>query len=368
MATSSRRNISTFSLSFLDIMFCGFGAVVLLVLLISSQSRSSREQTLAELRSELSEQELEFRLTSEQVQRQRGERGAVEQRVEELNSKIESAAADLQQARQAGEAASGRQDERQRIAQLQQELKNLEQQNRELARQAEAAALEARQGRQVRAFVGKGNRQYLTGLKLDGKRVLVLVDSSASMLDRKIVDIVRRKVLGADARRQAPKWQKALATVEWLIANLAPQSSIQLAHFNTSASMLGGEKGKGWIPVTDFDKIDALLSELKQVAPLGGTNLEDPFLKARTLTPQPDNIVLITDGLPTQSKQSRRSSTIDGAARVKLYERAIKNLPAGVPVNTVLFPIEGDPLAAALYWKLAVDSGGSFFTPTRDWP
>ena len=66
--------------------------------------------------------------------------------------------------------------------------------------------------------------------------------------------------------------------------------------------MLGGETGKGWIPVTDFDKIDALLSELKQVAPLGGTNLEDPFLKARTLTPQPDNIVLITDGLPTQSQ------------------------------------------------------------------
>ncbi len=368
MATSSRRNISTFSLSFLDIMFCGFGAVVLLVLLISSHSRSSREQTLAGLRSELSEQELEFRLTAEQVQRLRGERGAVEQRLEQLNSEIEATAAELEQARQAGGAGTGRQDERQRIVQLQQELKTLEQQNRELARQAEAAALEARQGRQVRAFVGKGNRQYLTGLKLDGKRVLILVDSSASMLDRKIVDIVRRKVLDEEQRRRAPKWQKALATAEWLVANLAPQSSIQLAHFSTEVSMLGGAAGQGWIQLTDFDKIEALLTELKQVAPLGGTNLENPFLKARTLTPQPDNIVLITDGLPTQSKQARRSATIDGAARVKLYERAIKNLPAQVPVNTILFPIEGDPLAAALYWKLAVDSGGSFFTPTRDWP
>jgi hypothetical protein len=30
--------------------------------------------------------------------------------------------------------------------------------------------------------------------------------------------------------------------------------------------------------------------------------------------------------------------------------------------------MEGDPLAAALFWKLAVDTKGSFFTPTADWP
>jgi len=31
----SRRKVSPFSLSFLDIMFCGFGAVVLLVLVLN---------------------------------------------------------------------------------------------------------------------------------------------------------------------------------------------------------------------------------------------------------------------------------------------------------------------------------------------
>jgi hypothetical protein len=53
---------------------------------------------------------------------------------------------------------------------------------------------------------------------------------------------------------------------------------------------------------------------------------------------------------------------------VKLYREAIKSLPAKVPVNTILFPIEGDPMAASLFWELAVTSGGSFLTPTRDWP
>ena len=36
MASASRRPVSSFNISFLDIMFCGFGAVVLLVLIINS--------------------------------------------------------------------------------------------------------------------------------------------------------------------------------------------------------------------------------------------------------------------------------------------------------------------------------------------
>jgi hypothetical protein len=53
---------------------------------------------------------------------------------------------------------------------------------------------------------------------------------------------------------------------------------------------------------------------------------------------------------------------------VQLFERAIKTIPRGIPVNTILFPMEGDPMAASLFWKLAVATDGSFLTPTRDWP
>ena len=57
-----------------------------------------------------------------------------------------------------------------------QELKALEEQVRITAAQK---TMERQAGRQVRAFVGTGNRQYLTGLKLDGERVLILLDASA---------------------------------------------------------------------------------------------------------------------------------------------------------------------------------------------
>ena len=49
-------------------------------------------------------------------------------------------------------------------------------------------------------------------------------------------------------------------------------------------------------------------------------------------------------------------------------DRAVKALPDDTPVNTILFPMEGDPMAAAMFWKLAVDTKGSFLTPTSDWP
>jgi hypothetical protein len=34
----------------------------------------------------------------------------------------------------------------------------------------------------------------------------------------------------------------------------------------------------------------------------------------------------------------------------------------------MLFPIEGDPAAAAAFWSLAINTKGSFITPSRDWP
>ena len=48
-----RRPVSPFSLSFLDIMFCGFGAVVLLVLILNADTVKARNETFADLSSEV---------------------------------------------------------------------------------------------------------------------------------------------------------------------------------------------------------------------------------------------------------------------------------------------------------------------------
>ena len=365
MASFSRRPISSFSLSFLDIMFCGFGAVVLLVLIINTDTLTRRDKRISGIETALQHKEMELRLTSEHIERLRSMLDDLEADISALTLNRAAILAEIKQVKTATAAAADLRSADDEITALQQELKILDETRRQLA---EKKTRERAAGRKMRALVGTGNRQYLTGLKLDGKRVLILIDSSASMLDRKVVDVIRRKVLDDSSRRDAAKWQRAVSTVEWLVANLPSTSSIQLYHFSTTATPLAPDEGAGWTPVTEFDKIDTMVEKLRQVSPIGGTNLETPFLKARSLTPQPDNILLLTDGLPTRGKGEPRSRTIDGAGRVKLYSKAIKNLPPQVPVNTILFPMEGDPLAASLFWKLAVDSGGSFFTPTGDWP
>ena len=86
------------------------------------------------------------------------------------------------------------------------------------------------------------------------------------------------------------------------------------------------------------------------------------------MVPKPDSIVLVTDGLPTQGDRPSGAATISGEEREELFDDAVARLAKRIPVNTLLFPFEGDPAAAAAYWRLAITTRGSFITPSRDWP
>ena len=98
------------------------------------------------------------------------------------------------------------------------------------------------------------------------------------------------------------------------------------------------------------------------------TSLHNAFGFLQELDSQPDNIFLITDGLPTQGQSAPRRNTVSGPARLKHYRDALRKLPSNVPVNVVLSPMEGDPAAASEFWKLAQETGGSFMAPAEDWP
>jgi len=96
--------------------------------------------------------------------------------------------------------------------------------------------------------------------------------------------------------------------------------------------------------------------------------LQGVFEVALSMTPLPDNIFIITDGLPTLGKGASKSGSISGAQRYRLFNQAISVLGRNIPVNTMLLPLEGDPYAAAAFWRLAIVSRGAFVTPARDWP
>jgi hypothetical protein len=114
--------------------------------------------------------------------------------------------------------------------------------------------------------------------------------------------------------------------------------------------------------------LEGAVSGLHGTIPAGGTSLYHAFAVAKTLAPKPDNILLVTDGLPTQGRDKPKRTTVSPDERLAHFEKATASLPKGLPVNTVLLPMEGDAWAAAAYWRLAIDTRGSFLTPARDWP
>ena len=76
----------------------------------------------------------------------------------------------------------------------------------------------------------------------------------------------------------------------------------------------------------------------------------------------------MTDGLPTQGATRPTGTKVSGEQRLRHFQQALKRLPSGVPVNTILFPMEGDPLAASAFWRLAILTRGSLVSPSEDWP
>jgi hypothetical protein len=251
------------------------------------------------------------------------------------------------------------------IKALQSDLINLDE---KVSRIGADQQTELAKGAQVREFIGQGDRQYLTGLRLGGKRVLLLVDSSASMLDETIVNIIIRRNLDERSRRDAPKWKRTVRTVEWLVANLPQDSALQIYTFNTKTVPVVTDLQEKWVASTDTNNVNRMLAALNQTIPQGGTSLFNAFSAAARMGPRPDNILLLTDGLPTQGERKSGQTTISGGERLSLFYQAVKKLPSSVPVNTILFPMEGDPMAAVSFWQLAIDTKGSFLTPTRDWP
>ena len=86
------------------------------------------------------------------------------------------------------------------------------------------------------------------------------------------------------------------------------------------------------------------------------------------MNPKPDNVILIVDSLPTQGESRPRGDTVTGKTRLRLFNNSLKEMPGGIPVNVILFPMEGDAAASTAYWRLAEQTHGSYLAPSADWP
>jgi hypothetical protein len=347
-----RRNIA-FSLSFLDIMACGFGAVTLLFLILR---HNANEIPIPD-----------ERLSSEISLLQQDIQQAEQDQVKALNSLedidlrlVKTQGLSKRVITEIAEKEKSIQEDPNNIDILRRKVKQLEE---------ETAQIEDIEfGDKVREFVGDGNRQYLTGLTLGGERVLILIDGSASMLADTVVNALRRRNMDDVQKQKSAKWQWSLRTLEWLLAQLPPSSRFQVYVFNNQAqAMLAGTEGE-WLDASDSLALERVMESTDAFVPSEGTSLSKAIDVIAEFDSKPDNLFILTDGLPTLGDTPPKKYMVTGSQRRQHFETAIAKLPRGIPVNTILFPMEGDPEAAALFWQLALDTKGAFIAPSRDWP
>jgi hypothetical protein len=359
-----KRNNIAFNLSFLDVMSCGFGAVVLVYLIMNHAIETEVANLNADLMSEVDMLEEEVLYGEEGLVKLRNVLSDVDFDIVEAHGLANRITEQIDSYRALIESITNEgYTDRSEIEVLQAEIQQLEEEVKKLRASSEDSG-----GISARTFIGEGNRQYLTGLNLGGRHILVLLDSSASMLAEKLVNIIRLRNMDEEIQRKAAKWQRSIATVDWLSAQLPVSSQYQVYTFNTTVQpILKGTEGS-WLEVANKEQLDEVVAGLQEIVPSGGTSLENAVLAVLDLSPLPDNIFLITDGLPTQGVAAPRSGKVSGKERMKLFERAISQLPRSIPVNIILEPMEGDPMAASAFWQLAQMTSGAFMSPSKDWP
>jgi hypothetical protein len=354
-----------FSLSFLDIITCGLGAIILLFVLVNAKSAARQKSITSDFHAEVDRLAYEVlegkkdlmqaRNAMEETEKALVTTEGLSRRIIEILEQKKIELADRQEDTLATKA---------HVNKLKADLKSLEE---ELKRLRAGAKTQDDMGTRLLKFPGHGDRQYLTDLKMGGRRIFILVDASASMLDETIVGIIRRRNLSPQEKIKSAKWQQAVATVNWLTSQLPQTSKFQIYTFNeTAAPLLEGTRTT-WLDAGNVDQLNRAADQMRRVVPQKGTSLLNAITAIDAMKPAPDNIFLLTDGLPTMGSSIPWRKRVSADKRLSLFNEAAGKLPRA-PVNIILYPMEGDPLAADAYWRLARKTRGSFLSPSKDWP
>jgi len=362
----ARKRLNVFSLAFLDAMTCGFGAVILFFMIINANIDERRAVVLDDLSAEVDRMELKVLTGRKNLVQLKQDLADIIEQWAVLRGMRQEIVSEIQLTESEFSVMTADTDSQEEI--VEQLKSDLEQLQAETERLSAASITPDDAGNRIRSFVGDGNRQYLTGLRMGGQRVVILVDASSSMLDRTIVNIIRRRNMPLPQQISAPKWQQVVNTVDWLTTQIPPGTQFQVIAFNDVAwSMIEGSDGE-WLTVRDGSQLDEAVQALRGMAPSGPTSLHQAFAAMRPLDPKPDNIYLLVDGLPTIGDIIPVKAGVTGRERMGHFNRAVRDLPFNVPVNTILYAMEGDPGAAPAYWWLALRTGGSMMAPSEDWP
>ena len=343
-----KRQNPIFSVSFLDCICCGFGGVLLLFVLVAGRQHNAQEEQMAEIREAVGRFAFDVKSKEDKIE----ELTLQEQEKLDQKEDIES-----QNTRKSVEVS----EQEKTLAQLMQQLSEME---KDLDEQlAEKEALATAEVPDPVPIPNVKRRQYLTGFQLEGNYILFLVRASGSMVGDSVEEAIAMQSKPDDEKRASKKWTRVVNSVRWLISSLPADSQFQVMLFAEETKPLIDRHSIDWIARDDGDTIREALESLAKVVPKGGANLERAFLEVRGMSTVPDPIFLLTDGLPTQSDAYGSGDFVTDEDRVRFFQAAARVAAPDIPINTILYPLEGDPASPFLFWQLADQTKGALVSP-----
>ena len=349
-----RKRTEGFNLAFLDIMACGLGAVILVFMLVK-QNLDAAPSEIDRLKADIAKLEQAQIDATGTLGEVRANLATQSSRLQQKSQELDAQQSALASQQSAAEAAQNA------LAELKSNITEVEIPDRQDLVESEQI----------------NEENYLLGLKVAGQRIGILVDMSASMTNEKLIDIIQTKSRSAQTKQTAAKWQRTKNVVNWLLARLPAGSEVVVVAFSENAQTLGGNG----LQQASSQTVSSIMQDLNTLTPEGGTNLQKGLNAINQYAP--DNLYVITDGLPTKGESQYRSlnpfakcssltgnaQTISGECRVRLFQQTVRESSRpGTQVDVILLPLEGDPDAVNQYWVWAATTGGLMISPASNWP
>ena len=332
-----RREAQSSALSFMDCICCGFGAVLLLFILTAK-----KQITLSDTEASQSSEALETLQAA--IEEAEAKQKSLDKDISTLDPQPDTNATSI--------AQLGAEQERlaKAIEDQAEALKALE--TKEQAPQ-QAAALDR----------PSADQSYLSGLQLRGPRAVILLESSGSMLGANAKEAIALIQNGQGATSE--KWLRAKAATRAVLAAIPKGTLVAVFQMNERSTPLTGSQSNPYIDPYDNNALLTFLDRLDSLEAKGGADLANALQQVKQLKERASSLLLIGDGLPTAPAPSGR--LLSEADRVRLFNSAMNTRP-NFPFNAILFPFEGDPSAAGLFWKLSGRTNGITLIPDNDWP
>jgi len=338
-----KSNLQSTSVAFIDVMACGLGAVLLLFVILDFQSEAPQQITVV--------QETIDTIDITPIQNENDNLQALipelQNQVSELNQLIAETVVNKTQVT----IKSG---------QLENQLQSQIPESNDVDRSTNLTG-------------------ELIGLKIEGRKILLVIDSSSSMAFRTLVDVIIGLADSTGAYLAAgPKWEQTKKIAEWVIDQAPDSSLIQVITYSDNVKMINA----GWQSKTNLTTNITTL--LNNVDPNGATNLNSVLKYVDENISDATDIYFITDGLPTKTSLSRTvfnvracginplrtQRLVSGECREAIFKSSVSNFKnrGNARVNVILLPMEGDPKASPLYWGWVSNLQGMLFSPANQWP